>query len=609
LAENENVAEEDPLISFRLGAVRAGVQATILTLVLLVTFQALPGHGEIDTIPYVLILVSAAAGLVGVLLLPWRRLFTSQMGIRALYTWSALDILLITVAIGFTGGGSSEMFLLYGLTTVFFGAVYPHRGQIGLLAFTYACYLGVLAVTGWHVTAAVVIFRLGAVGIVATMVNFLASELLRHIDSLQRSRSTAERWAGLLSTVTVSTRNMTLDEEPVLERLVSSVTELGFDGAGLAIFDHEAGTFVVTHHRGLPLEYVSPIHSADAALPGLVRAAGRTAVVDEANPLPPGVHEPLREAGFRALVGSPIWVDGWLAGALIGASSHSEQASSQEVDALDLLAGHTGLAIENFRRFEETLHTVERLEELDRLKDDFLATASHEIRTPLTVMLGAGLTLERRWDDLDEPMRLQLLGAMNSNSKTLEGLVSSLLDFARLGSETEHLNFGPCSVDALVESVATRLGPLFADHVFSTEIGHELVVEGDPGLLERILDNLLANAAKHTPPGTHVRLSAKAEDGTVIVAVEDDGPGISREDVPHLGERFYRGGDRNSRPTKGLGLGLALVREALELHGSALEIESTPGAGSRFAFRLLEAALEDNRVINDAEEQPSTTPS
>jgi signal transduction histidine kinase len=399
-----------------------------------------------------------------------------------------------------------------------------------------------------------------------------------------------------------------LDEEPVLERLVSSVTELGFDGAGLAIFDHEAGTFVITHHRGLPPEYVSLIHSADAELPGLVRLGGRTAVVDETNPLPTDVHEPLREAGFRALVGSPIWVDGWLAGVLIGASSHSDQASSQEVDALDLLAGHTGMAIENLRRFDETLHTVERLEELDRLKDDFMATASHEIRTPLTVIMGAGLTLERRWQDLDEPTRLELLRAMNRNSKTLEGLVSSLLDFARLGAETQHLNFGPCSVDALVGGVATRLGPLFADHVFSMEIGSDLAVVGDPGLLERILDNLLANAAKHTPPGSHVQLSVKAEDGTVILAVEDDGPGIAAEDVVHLGERFYRGGDRNSRPTKGLGLGLALVRETLELHGSALEIESTPGAGSRFAFRLLEAGLEDTPVINDAEEQPSVTP-
>ena len=302
---------------------------------------------------------------------------------------------------------------------------------------------------------------------------------------------------------------------------------------------------------------------------------------------------------------TPIWVDGWLGGVLIGASTRSDRASHQEVKALELLAAHTGLAIENLRRFEQTLHTVERLEELDRLKDDFLATASHEIRTPLTVSLGSGLTLEGRWDDLDEPTRRELLSGINRNSRTLDGLVSSLLDFARLGAETQQLDFVPCSVGTLVDGVVDRLETLFADHALSIDISGQPEVVGDLGLLERVLANLLSNAATHTPPGTSVRVSATSERGTVIVAVEDDGPGIPQDDIRHLGERFYRGGDRNSRPTKGLGLGLALAREILELHGSVLEIESDPGRGSRFAFRLLEAAPEDPHMISEAESHHS----
>ncbi len=548
--------------------------------------------------------MAAAIGLISVLLLPWRRMFDSPLGIRTLYAWSVLDILLITVAVGFTGGGSSEMFVLYGLTTVFFGAVYPLRGRIGLLAFTYACYLSVLGVTGWHVGAAVVLLRCGALGIVATLVSFLANELLGHIDSLQHARHTAERWAGLLSTVTASTRRMTLDEDPVLEGLVSSILELGFDSAGMAMFDHEAGTFELTHHRGLPREYAGATHSADLGLPGMVRVEGRTVTVDEANPLPAAVHEPLRDAGFRTLVASPIWVDGWLAGALIGASTRSDRASPQEVEALELLSAHTGLAVENIRRFEETLHTVERLEELDRLKDDFLATASHEIRTPLTVILGSGLTLEGRWEELDEPTRRELLAGVNRNSRTLDGLVSSLLDFARLGAETQRLDLRPCSVRALVEDVAGRLRPLFADHVLSVEVPGEPRVMGTIALLERVMENLLSNAAKHTPPGTTVRVSGSSGEGVVTVAVADDGPGISPEDLRHLGERFYRGGDPNVRVTKGLGLGLALVREILELHGSVLEIQSVPGAGSRFAFGLLEADPGEPHVIRETEARP-----
>ena len=130
----------------------------------------------------------------------------------------------------------------------------------------------------------------------------------------------------------------------------------------------------------------------------------------------------------------------------------------------------------------------------------------------------------------------------------------------------------------------------------------DLMAVGDPVQIERVLQNLLWNAAKHTPTGTHVTLSARAEGDRIVLSVADDGPGISEEELRHLGERFYRGGDLNARSTKGLGLGLALVKEILELHGSALEIESQVGNGSRFAFRLLAAKPDDEAA---APAQPS----
>src|SRR5437660_5626359 len=115
--------------------------------------------------------------------------------------------------------------------------------------------------------------------------------------------------------------------------------------------------------------------------------------------------------------------------------AHDRRAiSSPEVEAFELLSAQAGLAMENAQRFEETLRSVERLEELDRLKDDFLATASHELRTPLTVIMGSGFTLEQQWDQLDEPLRRELLQAMNKNAKSLDTLIASLLDFARLGA-------------------------------------------------------------------------------------------------------------------------------------------------------------------------------
>src|SRR2546427_10444490 len=149
------------LVSYRLGAVRVGLQATSLAIVLLIVFRLLPGHGAAPGVPYAVILVLAAAGMVGVRLLPWERMLRSEMGLRTLYAWSVLDILLITTLVGFTGGGRSEIFLVYGLTTVFFRAAYPPRSHVALLIFTFPCYLGAPRATCWHGAAGGVGFRLG----------------------------------------------------------------------------------------------------------------------------------------------------------------------------------------------------------------------------------------------------------------------------------------------------------------------------------------------------------------------------------------------------------------------------------------------------------------
>jgi RNA polymerase sigma-70 factor, ECF subfamily len=101
-----------------------------------------------------------------------------------------------------------------------------------------------------------------------------------------------------------------------------------------------------------------------------------------------------------------------------------------------------------------------------------------------------------------------------------------------------------------------------------------------------VVENLLTNAAKYTPAGSNVRVFAMGEGRDALVAVEDDGPGIPPDELSHIGERFFRGGDPNTRSTRGTGLGLALVSEILDLHGTFLEVESKPGMGSRFSFQL-----------------------
>jgi signal transduction histidine kinase len=591
------VSAEEPLLAYRLSAIRSGLRATALALLLLVLILGVPGHGSITLRSYILILIMAAAGAAGVALLPWERMLRHGIGMKGMYTWSALDIVLITALVWVTGGGRSDMYLLYALTSIFFGAAYPRAAQVALQAFTVACYLGVLALTGWHVGAGLVVFRCGVLGIVAVLVSFLSNQLLRLVDSLEVERRKAERSAAMLSTVAGSAHTLTLDREEVLEGLVENVVSLGFNAASLCLFDHEAELYVVSHSRGFSADFVARSHPATSGIPGRVRSSGHTEMVTSKDLPPDAGGDGLSPATpFTAMIGSPVWSDGWLVGVLI-AARHQGPMNAQEAEAFELLSAQAGLAMENGARFQAVLDAVKRLEELDRMKDDFLATASHELRTPLTVILASIATLNRRWSELDEPVRQELAQSIEGNGRTLSALISSLLEYARLGLEARRLDLRACEMDDIVHGVVQRLSPLFADRPLEVSVESLLSVRCDEALLDRVIENLLANAAKHTPPGTHVRVSAAIERGYVIVTVADDGPGVSVEEAAHLGERFFRAGDLNTR-AKGMGLGLAFVREILRMHGTDLEIRTSPGAGCRFSFML--PAGDEARVASPA---------
>jgi signal transduction histidine kinase len=586
MVASEVKSADQALAEYRLRTVRVGVWTSVFVIAAAVAYYALPGHDPIDETSYLLVLGIASVGVIAIASLPWRRLMATGRGMTVMYAWSVFDISLITLLIPLTGLQNSPMFFLYAFTTVFFAASYPVLGQVGLTAFTGLNYVVLMAMNGWPMGPAEVVLRLVFLAALSFMGSLLSLELRRQMRAQEAARTESERRAALLGAVARAGREVSsLETERVLEAVVEGARSLGFEGVNLIVYSDDGTTYRSAHAVGMPPEFTRKTHQSSVGMAGVIQDRPETFSVENY----PSLHNAvpvLVDAGFQSVIASPVLVRGRLSAALIGGTTDQRRFTPQDEEAFELLAGAAGRALENARLFEEQYQNIQRLAELDELKSDFISTVSHELRTPLTAIEGMGLTLEQRWDELDEDLRKELLSRMNANTEALHRIIGTLLDFSRLEAGRMEINLEAVRLRPLVEGVISRLRSFFEKHDVVVDMPDDLSVHADPVLLERVVENLLSNAAKHTPDDTRIVLAATTLRGFATVSVRDNGPGIPLSELRYIGERFYRGGDANTRPTRGTGLGLALVREILKLHHSELEVESEVDRGSRFAFRL-----------------------
>ncbi len=266
----------------------------------------------------------------------------------------------------------------------------------------------------------------------------------------------------------------------------------------------------------------------------------------------------------------------------------------------------------------EKLRALERIEgenlrELDHARSRFFANVSHEFRTPLTLTLGplddlkAGL-----YGPLAAPMAAQVDLARRNARRVLD-LIEQILDVARLEAGRMPLRARRLDLGTFVTGVAQGFGPLAERKGIALDVqvpdegaGSEAAVWADPEHLQKVVSNLLSNALKFTPEGGAVRVTVAAEEGAVRLAIRDSGPGIPAADLPHVFERFYRVDESAARMQPGTGIGLALVKELVDLHGGTIEVESEAGFGSLFmvALRRGRDHLRPEDVVEDGEGQP-----
>jgi PAS domain S-box-containing protein len=243
------------------------------------------------------------------------------------------------------------------------------------------------------------------------------------------------------------------------------------------------------------------------------------------------------------------------------------------------------------RALEHEREVAQRLRALDQMKNTFLDAVSHELRTPLAAIVGIGLTLEHKAGNLAEADRSDLYTRLVANARKLDRLLNDLLDLDRLTHGIVAPKRRPTDVAALAGRIADDWGLLNGRP--PQVVAEQLTVSLDPGKVERIIENLLANAARHTPPDTPVwvRVERPADGDGVLLAVEDAGAGVPSELRDSVFEPFRQGPDTPTH-APGVGIGLTLVARFAELHGGRAWVEERAGGGSSFRVLIPDAPQE-----------------
>jgi signal transduction histidine kinase len=388
----------------------------------------------------------------------------------------------------------------------------------------------------------------------------------------------------------------TLDVETVLDTIVSHASQLA-GGAGCAIYEYDerAERFELRATHGYDAAFVEAIRAAPLRKgEGLM---GRAAEMREPAQIPdmtqPGAYESnirdtLIRLGSRSLLSVPLLREGQIIGSLSLTRKEPGEYSPEVIEVLKTFATQSALAIQNARLFREIAEKSRQLEVASRHKSEFLANMSHELRTPLNAIIGFSEVLnERMFGELNDKQD-EYLKDIHASGQHLLSLINDILDLSKIEAgrmEVELTDFDlPAAMDnavTLVRERASRKGVTVRMAVGAGVGG----IRGDERKVRQVLLNLLSNAIKFTPEGGRIEVGAAVEDGAVEVSVSDTGVGIAPEDLEAVFEEFRQVG-ASAAKQEGTGLGLALSRKFIELHGGKIWAKSQAGLGSTFTFAL-----------------------
>ena len=334
---------------------------------------------------------------------------------------------------------------------------------------------------------------------------------------------------------------------------------------------------------GAPLEILAgdenawPLHRAAVDGGDVVAAAPPGVVL-------PGGAWPEPAAG-ALLLNVPIGADARTTGVLVAGVSARLPLNDVYRSFLQLLGRQISAGVSSARAYEEETRRAEKLAELDRAKTSFFSNVSHEFRTPLTLILGP---LESACARPGATLGGEELDLVRRNAVRLHKMVNALLDFSRIEAGRAQATFVPTDLSTFTASLASHFRSAAESGGLALQVRCEALpspVYVDPELWEKIAFNLLSNAIKYTSRG-RIDVSLRADGADAVLEVADTGVGIGETDLGHVFDRFYRVHGSAGRSHEGTGIGLALARELVELHGGTVTAESKVGVGTTFKVRL-----------------------
>jgi len=388
----------------------------------------------------------------------------------------------------------------------------------------------------------------------------------------------------------------TLDLETVLTTIVSRAVELsGLDGG--VVFEYDEGAEEFVHRAATETGGTLAEARRTTRVQRGEGVVGQTAITLEPAQVPditePGAYdsrlrENLVESGVRAILAVPMVRDDQVIGCLVVSRNRPGAFPAETIELLRTFSIQSAVAIQNARLFREIADKSRQLEVASQHKSEFLANMSHELRTPLNAIIGFSEVLtERMFGELNEKQD-EYLKDIYASGQHLLSLINDILDLSKIEAgrmELEVAEFDlPAAIDNALTLVRERAGRrgIALRQAVDERLG---AIRADERKLKQVLLNLLSNAIKFTPEGGRIEVRAVPVNGAVEVSVTDTGVGIAPEDQEAVFEEFRQVGTADKK-VEGTGLGLALSRKFVELHGGRIWVRSQVGAGSTFAFTL-----------------------